>query len=109
MGIIGEKLKEKGWSKTKIEWLSIGITLLFFAVLIWFVFQSAILEGKCKATLLTGEKVLYDPNDPPNFTEQLVYINLSFMLENCTRVTHTYLVWECNYTYDYDDCWVGVC
>jgi hypothetical protein len=40
MGIIGEKLKEKGWSKTKIEWLSIGITLLFFAVLIWFVFYT---------------------------------------------------------------------
>ena len=109
MGIIGEKLKEKGWSKSKVEWLSIGITLLFFAVLIWFVFESALLEGKCRATLLTGERVKYDPNDPPNFTEQLVYINISYMKENCVREESCTMVWVCNYTYDYEDCWVGPC
>lgn len=109
MGVIGEKLKEKGWSKSKIELLGIGITLLFFAVLIWFVFESALLEGKCKATLLTGEKIKYDPNDPPNFTEQLVYVNLSFMEQNCSREQRCTMVWVCNYSYEKYDCWVGPC
>jgi len=107
MGIIGERLKKRGWGKSKIEMLNIVVTLMFFVVLIWFVFESALLEGKCKATLLTGEKVRYDPNDPPNFTEQLVYINISH--DNCWRETVCHQTWVCNYTFDYDDCWVGIC
>jgi len=111
MGIIGERLKERGWSKSKIELLSIAITLMFFVVLIWFVFNSAILEGKCKATLLTGQKVKYDPDNPPNFSEQLVFTNLSYMEENCIKVESCHMVWECNFTWSEEDepCWVGIC
>lgn len=98
MGVIGEKLRERGWSKSKIEWLGIGITLLFFVTLIWFVYESALLEGKCRVTLLTGQRVEYDPDEPPNFTEQLVYINIS--PENCMRETICYERWMCNFTYE---------
>lgn len=89
-----------------MEWLNLTVTMVFFVVLLYFVFSSALLEGKCVATLLTGQRVKYDPFYPPNFTDQFVWINIS--PEKCARVTVCHEQWECNYTYDYDECFMNV-
>ena len=108
MGVIGERLRERGWDKSRVELLGIGVTLLFWVTLIWLAWSSGTLEGECRATLMTGEKVSYDPNEPPGFLEQLVYVNWSFIRENCTKEVVCHEVWQCNYSYDEDECWVGL-
>ncbi len=103
MGVIGEKLKERGWSRSRLELLGIGVSLLFWITLIWLAWASGTLEGKCKATLLTGERVDYDPENPPNFSEQLVYINYSH--ENCTWEIICRRQFVCHFEPDYSECW----
>lgn len=107
MGVLGESLKERGFSKTKLELLNMAVSGLFIVLLVWFAYSSLLLEGKCRATLFTGEERVYDPDNPPNFTEQVVYINLS--LENCTQETVCHQIWVCNYSWVDDECWTGIC
>lgn len=108
MGVIGERLKEKGWSKSRVEWLGVGLTLVFWATLIYFAWASGTLEGECKAVLPTGAVVSFDPREPPEFLDLVVFVNISPDTD-CTYKTYCHEVLECDWQYDEKACWSGVC
>lgn len=100
MGIIGEKLKERGFSKTKLEMLNLVVSISFYIVLLWFVYTSGLLEWQCRGVLVTGKHVTFNPNDPPNLTKQITYINISNETE-CWTETVCRNITFCYFRVDY--------
>lgn len=77
MGIIGDRL---GWSKTRVEVLSMIVTFGFYVFLFYVLVASGTLEQKCRVMLPNGSLIMLDPNEElPDVHDILVQKNMSLV------------------------------
>ena len=77
MGFIGERL---GFSKTKVEIISMIVTFGFYALLFYVLVASGTLEQKCRVMLPNGSLIMLDPNEQlPELHGILVQSNRSLV------------------------------
>ena len=97
MGFIGERL---GFSKTKVEIISMIVTFGFYALLFYVLVASGTLEQKCRVMLPNGSLIMLDPNEHlPELHDILVQSNRSLVDEG--RCWHEVVCREqvvCNYS-----------
>jgi hypothetical protein len=104
LGFVKDKLKKRGWSKSKLELVDMAVSWAFLILLLYAMLATGILEGKCRAMLANGETIGYSLDNPPNFSEQLVMINIDNE-SNCSYQMVCKETLICHYPEHNDACW----
>ena len=103
-------IKKRGWSKRKVEILRLILVIGLYIFFIYIAFSVIWIDQQCMFILPTGELWSLNLTDPklPTLHEFLAKTNLTNG-SNCTYVTHCYERLECNYSFNEDPCWAGIC